>query len=142
MNREVNAFTEKEDLNRKIVELFEVLFNESDSNMMEALARPEDFKLSIPSFLQRHVQEAFSFYYCTPFPPAVTWYLRGVEMIPSVDLAITLYHKDYVLYKSDWMIRKVPLASPRKFEKEWYTEYVVALQEAFSYFKNDNVESN
>jgi hypothetical protein len=33
----------------------------------------------------------------------------GIKMIPSTDYAITLFHKDYVVYKQDWMIRKMPL---------------------------------
>lgn len=33
----------------------------------------------------------------------------GIKMIPSTDHAITLFHKDYVVYKEDWMIRKMPL---------------------------------
>ena len=33
----------------------------------------------------------------------------GIKMIPSCDYAITLFHKDYVIYKQDWMIRKMPL---------------------------------
>lgn len=132
----------REETSKHIVELLNVLFRESDSRMLEALERPEDFRLSIPNFLHRHIQEAFQYYYCTPFQPAVNWYLMGVEIIPSSDLAITLYHKDYPLYNEDWMIRKVPLANPRRLKGEWYTEYVIALHEAFSYFNNDNVESN
>jgi hypothetical protein len=33
----------------------------------------------------------------------------GLKMIPSTDYAITLFHKDFVVYKEDWMIRKMPL---------------------------------
>lgn len=33
----------------------------------------------------------------------------GIKMIPATDDAITLFHKDYVVYKEDWMIRKMPL---------------------------------
>jgi hypothetical protein len=33
----------------------------------------------------------------------------GIKMIPSSDYAITLFHKDYVVYKENWMIRKMPL---------------------------------
>jgi hypothetical protein len=33
----------------------------------------------------------------------------GIKIIPSPDYAITLFHKDYVVYKHDWMIRKMPL---------------------------------
>lgn len=141
MNRVVNT-SNRDELNNSICELFHRLFTDADHRLMNALERPEDFRLSIPSFLITHVQHAFMMHYHIVIGPSVKWYLRGVEIIPSMDLAITLYHKDYVLYKEEWMIRKVPLASPRKFQNEWYTEYVVALHESFSYFKDDNVESN
>ena len=35
---------------------------------------------------------------------------KGIKMIPSSDYAVTLFHTDYVVYKQNWMIRKVPLA--------------------------------
>lgn len=33
----------------------------------------------------------------------------GIKMIPSSDYAITLFHKNYIIYKEDWMIRKIAL---------------------------------
>lgn len=38
----------------------------------------------------------------------------GIKMIPSSDYALTLFHKDYTLYKEDWMIRKLPLLPEMK----------------------------
>lgn len=132
------------EFSKNICELMNRLFDEADNRMLESLCRPEDFKLSIPEFLHRHVQQAFSMYYqMNMAAPAVTWYLRGVEIIPSEDLAITLFHKDYPLYGYDWMVRKIPLSNPKKQMQDWYTEYVFTLTEGISYFiKKENPDLN
>jgi hypothetical protein len=41
--------------------------------------------------------------------PTSYYRFNGIKMIPSSDYAITVFHKDYVAYKYDWMIRKWPL---------------------------------
>jgi hypothetical protein len=42
--------------------------------------------------------------------------LDRVNIIPSVDWSITLFHKDYPLYRHDWMIRKIALDIPFRWD--------------------------
>lgn len=127
-------YNDRHKLSEMMVEMLNILFYDAAPNMCQHLENPENFYLSIPSFLNRHFEEAFQNH--TFISGAITAF-RGVKIIPAMELEITLFHKDYVLYKEDWMIRKIPLATPRKMQRDWFTEYVIALHEAFSYFENE-----
>ena len=68
----------------------------------------EDIYISAPFFLV----EAYENYLSKKMEnrkPDSNYRFRGIKMIPSTDNAITLFHKDYVVYKENWMIRKMPL---------------------------------
>lgn len=68
----------------------------------------EDIYISAPFFLV----EAYQNYLSKKLENRKTksdYMFRGIKMIPSTDNAITLFHKDYVVYKHNWMIRKMPL---------------------------------
>lgn len=132
-------YDEHRKLSGMMVEMLNRLFYDADIRMLERLDNADDFCLSIPHFLNRHFQEAFQNY--SMISGAVIVF-RGITIVPAQELEITLFHKDYPLYKEEWMIRKIPLANPWKSVREWYTEYVIALHEAFSYFEKDNSELN
>lgn len=68
----------------------------------------EDIYISAPFFLV----EAYQNYLLRKNgkPEADSDYrFMGIKMIPSSDYAITLFHKNYIIYKEDWMIRKIAL---------------------------------
>ena len=66
----------------------------------------EDIYISAPFFLIEAYQNYLS-KKMENFEPDHRF--MGIKLIPSSDYAITLFHKDYVIYKEDWMIRKMPL---------------------------------
>lgn len=68
----------------------------------------EDIYISAPFFLV----EAYQNYLSKKIENHKTnsdYGFMGIKIIPSSDYAITLFHKDYLVYKEDWMIRKIPL---------------------------------
>ncbi len=50
--------------------------------------------------------------------------LDHTNIIPSFDWSITLFHKDYPLYRYDWMIRKIALDVPAKINEDKIVVYV------------------
>jgi hypothetical protein len=68
----------------------------------------EDIYISAPFFLVEAYQNYLSKNMENPKPNSDHRFM-GIKMIPSSDYAITLFHKEYIVYKQDWMIRKMPL---------------------------------
>lgn len=68
----------------------------------------KDIYISAPYFLVEAYQNYLSKKMENDKPDFVPRFM-GIKMIASTDYAITLFHKDYVVYKQNWMIRKMPL---------------------------------
>lgn len=116
----------------KLIELFNRLLEEADDKMLWLITGKEvkDIYLSAPDIIITHLTDALTLRYnlkLTNQDVSNHLIFRGLTVYPSSDWAITLYHKNYTLYKEDWMIRKIPLYTPQAIKKEWYTEYIVSL---------------
>lgn len=68
----------------------------------------EDIYISAPFFLVEAYQNYLSRKKGKPEADS-DYRFMGIKMIPSSDYAITLFHKNYIIYKEDWMIRKIAL---------------------------------
>ncbi len=68
----------------------------------------EDIYISAPFFLVEAYQNYLSRKNGKPEADS-DYRFMGIKMIPSSDYAITLFHKNYIIYKEDWMIRKIAL---------------------------------
>jgi hypothetical protein len=55
--------------------------------------------------------------------------LDSVNIIPSVDWSITLFHKDYPLYRHDWMIRKIALEVPFRSDEGVINRTIIYINE-------------
>jgi hypothetical protein len=55
--------------------------------------------------------------------------LDPINIIPSADWSITLFHKDYPLYKHDWMIRKITLDVPFKWNEGDINKTIIYMNE-------------
>ena len=67
-----------------------------------------DIYISAPFFLVEAYQNYLSRKNGKPEADS-DYRFMGIKMIPSSDYAITLFHKNYIIYKEDWMIRKIAL---------------------------------
>lgn len=61
----------------------------------------------------------------------LSW-INRINIFPSVDWAITLYHKDYSLNRDSWMIRKIPITSPQKIINSTQSKDIIYLNELIS----------
>lgn len=117
-----------------LIELFKRLIDEADGNLLPLLKSYEvnNVMISAPSTIIELFKEALAHEYNLGFTPGFEgkyFVFKGITIYPSCDWAITLYHRDYVLYKHSWMIRKIPLGAPSKEQKEWYTKYIIDLKD-------------
>jgi len=129
-----------------LIELFSRLIEEADDEMRYLMHGDKigDLMISAPSIIIEYFKKALLYKHLVGFAPGELGKLfvfRGITMYPSFDWAITLYHKEYSLYKKDWMIRKIPLNNPHQQKKEWYTKYTICLVDLFS-IKSEDVSLN
>lgn len=126
-----------------LIDLLEELIHNSANEMIVRMnSNKEDLILQIPQFLIDHLPEAMSSKYrFLVHNNGIIKMFEGVTIQPSPDLAITIFHKHYPLYKSDWMITKIPLDPALKMQKHGYDKYVISLQKT-SYFKTDTNPSH
>lgn len=115
-----------------ILALFHSLLDEADDEMLMYLntSHADQIYCSMPSFFIGVMRDALRAKYLYGFESGEEGKLfvfRGVNIIPSSDLAITLYHKDYPYYNRPWMIRKVPLIVTHRKQTEWYDKLVIDL---------------
>jgi hypothetical protein len=138
---------DQRDAFESLLTMFERLIDEADDELLMLLnsSRTEEIYITAPSLILKYFQGAivwkFGFGEWQRGQLGKLFVFRGITMYPSSDWAITLYHKDYTLYKMDWMIRKISLDHPRKVKGEWYTEYVVKLVDLFQ-IKSEDSELN
>lgn len=130
-----NLVIDSRDWFDSLIEMLHRLIDESDPRMQMTLSTSHsgDVYLSMPSFLERYLHDALSYKYMTnSFQRAELGKLfvfRGVTIIPSIDLSFTLFHKDYILFNEDWMIRKIPLQPIHTQKEQWFTKYVMTLKQ-------------
>lgn len=121
-----------------LVDLLEgLIHNSGDEMMMRMVGGREDLILQMPQFLIDHLPEALASRYGFmgySQSNGMVKMFEGVQIQPSPDLALTLFHKNYPLYKNDWMIVKISLDPALQMKKSWCDSYVISLQKT-SYFK-------
>lgn len=109
MNNTINA----------VIELFEELLDEADNKMLDIIysEKSKDIYITAPDVIITLFQKALIFHNelndtCIQFQKLGL--LNRINILPSVDWAVTLYHKDYSFCKHNWMVRKIPLTNPLK----------------------------
>ena len=122
------------DAYQSITDLFDNLIHDSQGEMYEYCNFcPEDIRVSAPEFLIELFKKALTHKYMmanTP-PSGKDFIYRGLTFVPCYEMAVSVWHKDYPLYKKDWMLRKIPLDSPYKTSNGLYNELIINLRAGF-----------
>src|SRR4051812_13498004 len=86
-----------------LIDLLNILLDEADDKMLLFLSsrKQDEIRLTMPDFLIKKLPEAFAHKYKMMQPGDVgkLFVFRGISIEPSSDMTITLFHKDYPLYK-------------------------------------------
>lgn len=109
--------------------LFELIHNTKNELFTNCFCKDEDIILSMPLFLIDILPMAIYYkHHClcnTPQHGSLTM-LEGLRVQPSHDLAITIFHKDYPLYKNPEMICRLPLDRVTQ-QYESYSKVLISL---------------
>ncbi|SDK34069.1 hypothetical protein SAMN05421823_102500 [Catalinimonas alkaloidigena] len=132
---------------QNIIDLFEEVYNSQDPRLFEAMNSEDDVRgpkvyLTAPHFMLELFWQALAFvgrHHHIPPGQIPTW--RGLQVSPNPDLKISIFHRDYPLYKEDWMICEVSLVTlQRRGEdeclketrsEEYYQQYLGSLRQYF-----------
>lgn len=90
--------------------LFQHLINEAPEELYECLRNAyerQKIYISAPGLLISKLHECLIRKYNLQGEREHKF--RGIEILPSSDYALTLFHEDYPIFKEDWMIHKIPL---------------------------------
>ena len=108
-----------EDVLNAAFKFSEKLVIEADEKLLAIINsdNSKDIYLTLPDAVMALFERALifceTFYYGTKKGEKLEW-LNRVNIFPSVDWAITLYHKDYPQAKQSWMMVKLPIIAPIK----------------------------
>lgn len=125
------------DFGDSLIKLFDRVIDEA-SPVLSALVNTKhrnDVYISSPSILIKYLLAANEIkHLITEYDKYLKY--RNIRLIPSTDWAITFFHKDYVLHKEDWMIRKISLPPPANIKKEeekhyTYNAFFIKIQDMF-----------
>lgn len=118
---------------QEVVNLFNRFVNDLDEKMYYAMQRKGDVYLQAPAFVIDILHKSLIATYNVIPTENSTGHLlfKGLKVEPTYEMAIILFHKDYPLYREEWMLKKIPLEPPVTVKKEWYTETVVKMKEFF-----------
>ena len=117
-----------------VIELSQKLLNEVDNKMLEIIysEKSDEIYITAPqviiSLFQKVLVLPNQLKDASLQMHKLDW-LIGINIFPSVDWAITMYHKDYSLYKHNWMIRKVSLTHPVKVKEGNQSKEIIYLNQ-------------
>lgn len=137
----------EKDLYDHVLDLFNILLDEMPAEMMLQCngSGSEKFVISAPDFLLNKflhaLQRKFAYQSFQPGEMGALLTYRGINMVPSPDLAITIFHKDYPLFREDWMIYKIPLTPPVHDDKGRYKRTTFHIARHFG-FEDRNYKLN
>lgn len=117
---------------QNVINLFDRFINTSNDNLLLAKHRQGDLFLQAPAFLLKIFSDVLNNQTLYRHHAPNNLMFQGIEMHPTYEMAIVLFHKDYPLYGYDWMINKIPLTPPFSVKKEWYTETIVQIKEFYA----------
>src|SRR4051812_13963737 len=105
-----------------LIGLVEKLIVGADTRMLEIIknGNGNDICFSAPDVILKLLESATVFQSEMDYDTFAIEEIRildSVNIIPSVDWSITLFHKDYPLYRHDWMIRKTALDVPFQWDE-------------------------
>lgn len=117
----------------QVCKLFEELIHETRHNMYEYIdARPEDIRVAAPQFMidlfERAIVYKYSqlYHHSDPVDGLVKY--QGLTFIPTYQMEIAIFHKDYPLYKNEWMLTKLSLLPAQTVPHGRYSEIIINLQ--------------
>ena len=95
-----------------LISLFDTLLEECDERMLQIIDSGQNdiIYISAPDVLITLFKTAIivrNYLGITKYKRATLF--NSNNLVPSFDWAVTIYHKDYSLYKYPWMIRKTTL---------------------------------
>lgn len=120
---------------QEVISLFNRFMDEVDEKMKRDMRWRGDVILQAPQFIIDilfKAARATNTIYPTEnsnSPGISSW--RGIKIQPTYEMAIVLFHKDYPLYREDWMLKKIALEPPQTLQKEWYSVTVVKMKEFY-----------
>lgn len=133
------------DILENVYSLFNELIEGVDDQLyMHINSDRKDVCLSAPDFLIKLFCQSLHHMagnYSQPGQLGKDLMYRGIEIIPTHEMAITLFHKDYPLYNADWMVNKISLIPAVENQKGLYTERIISLRNHFN-FKVNTFRSN
>jgi len=132
--------TEQEKVWDAIYDLFERVLDECGDELLYLMSsdRAEKVNLSAPKFLIDKFSEACN-YKVAQFSGqdgrlGKAMMFRGVKIIPSCEMAVTLFHEDYpMLNDSKELVYKISLMPAQINQHEWYREHVVSFMQFFNF---------
>lgn len=118
---------------QEVVNMFNHFVNDLDEKMYYSMHKKGDVYLQAPAFVIDILHQSLMATYNINPVENTTGHLvfQGLEIQPTYELSIVLFHKDYPLYKEDWMVKKISFEPPISIKKEWYTETVFKIKEFF-----------
>lgn len=121
------------EFHQEVVNLFNRFVNDLDENMYYSMQKKGDVVLQAPQFIIDILYQSLQATYMVNPTENTTGHLvfQGLELQPTYEMAIILFHKQYPLYKNDWMLKKISLEPGLTIKKEWYSETGFKMKEFF-----------
>lgn len=127
-----------------IIDLFDQLIHDAQGEMWQHLNfNPKDLRISAPEFIIDAFRDALGRHYAIGDQASAgkDFIYRGLQFIPCHALEIAVWHRDYPLYRHEWMLRKIPLDAPQTIDHGAYKEHMIKMLPLFRYYSlNTNTE--
>ncbi len=121
------------EFHQEVVNLFNRFVNDLDENMYYSMQKKGEVVLQAPQFIIDILNQSLQATYRTNPTENTTGHLvfQGLELQPTYEMAIILFHKQYPIYRNDWMLKKICLEPAQTIKKEWYSETFIKMKEFF-----------
>lgn len=119
------------DFGEEVTNLFYRFINDLDEKMYYAMQKEGDVYLQAPQFLIDILFYSFriTFNRAPEKNTSGFYFFQGMEIHPTYEMAIILFHKDYPIYREKWMLKKISLEPTQTISEQWYSKTIFKLKE-------------